>query len=209
MRKFFAIAASMIMLLTFGVNLSAQDAILKKIESAGAAFTTIEASFTQTRTIKASGNTTVSKGDLYFNAPGQLAMLYSQPSGECLIINGNTLHMNRSGRAMTYDATKVATMMGLRNTLMDCIQGKTSKVASENDASMTVADTKDGYLVTIKANNASPRGYSSISLLYRKSDCVVTKMILDEFSGIRTVYDMAGIKLKGAIDQSKFKIPSR
>ena len=74
---------------------------------------------------------------------------------------------------------------------------------------MTVADTKDGYLVTIKANNASPRGYSSISLLYRKSDCVVTKMILDEFSGIRTVYDMAGIKLKGAIDQSKFKIPSR
>ena len=86
MRKFFAIAASMIMLLTFGVKLSAQDAILKKIESAGAAFTTIEASFTQTRTIKASGNTTVSKGDLYFNAPGQLAMLYSQPSGECLII---------------------------------------------------------------------------------------------------------------------------
>ena len=74
---------------------------------------------------------------------------------------------------------------------------------------MTVADTKDGYLVTIKAKTASPRGYSSVSLLYRKSDCVVIKMILDEFSGIRTVYDMTGIKLGSPVDSSKFKIPSR
>jgi outer membrane lipoprotein-sorting protein len=208
MKRIIAVIASV--LIAAGVSLSAQNnAILQKIEKAGAAFTTIEATFTQTRTIKASGNTTVSKGNLSVNAPSQLAMMYSQPAGEMLIINGDMIHMNRGGKATTYDSAKISSMKTLRNTLMDCITGKTSKVAADNDASMTVSDTKDGYLVTIKANNASPRGYSSISLLYRKSDCVVTKMILDEFSGIRTVYDMAGIKLGTKVDSSKFNIPSR
>lgn len=199
----------MVISLIGGNALSAQDAILQKIEKAGGAFTTIEASFTQTRTIKASGNTTVSKGDLYFNSPSQLAMIYSQPAGELLIIDGDAIHLNRAGKGTTYDSSKIASFRSLRNTLLDCIQGKVSKVASDNDASMTVADTKDGYLVTIKAKTASPRGYSSVSLLYRKSDCVVIKMILDEFSGIRTVYDMTGIKLGSPVDSSKFKIPSR
>lgn len=208
MKRIIAVIASV--LIAAGVSLSAQNnAILQKIEKAGAAFTTIEATFTQTRTIKASGNKTVSKGNLSVNAPSQLAMMYSQPAGEMLIINGDMIHMNRGGKATTYDSAKISSMKTLRNTLMDCITGKTSKVAADNDASMTVSDTKDGYLVTIKANNASPRGYSSISLLYRKSDCVVTKMILDEFSGIRTVYDMAGIKLGTKVDSSKFNIPSR
>lgn len=208
MKRIIAVIATV--LIAAGVSLSAQNnAILQKIEKAGAAFTTIEATFTQTRTIKASGNTTVSKGNLSVNAPSQLAMMYSQPAGEMLIINGDMIHMNRGGKATTYDSAKISSMKTLRNTLMDCITGKTSKVAADNDASMTVSDTKDGYLVTIKANNASPRGYSSISLLYRKSDCVVTKMILDEFSGIRTVYDMAGIKLGTKVDSSKFNIPSR
>jgi len=208
MKRIIAVIASV--LIAAGVSLSAQNnAILQKIEKAGAAFTTIEATFTQTRTIKASGNTTVSKGNLSVNAPSQLAMMYSQPAGEMLIINGDMIHMNRGGKATTYDSAKISSMKTLRNTLMDCITGKTSKVAADNDASMTVSDTKDGYLVTIKANNASPRGYSSISLLYRKSDCVVTKMILDEFSGIRTVYDMTGIKLGTKVDSSKFNIPSR
>ena len=208
MKKTLAIIASALVLL-LGSHAYAQDAILQKIEKAGSAFTTIEAAFTQTRTIKASGNTTTSKGNLFVNAPGQLAMNYSQPAGEVLIINGDMIHMNRAGKATTYDSAKVSSMRTLRNTLMDCITGKTSKVASDNDASMTVSDTKEGYLVTIKAKNAAPRGYSSISLLYRKSDCVVIKMILDEFSGIRTVYDMSGVKLGTSVDQSKFKIPGR
>ena len=209
MKRIFTIFSAVVISLIGGNALSAQDAILQKIEKAGSAFTTIEASFTQTRTIKASGNTTVSKGDLYFNSPSQLAMIYSQPSGELLIINGDAIHLNRAGKGTTYDSSKVASFRSLRNTLLDCIQGKVSKVASDNDASMTVADTKDGYLVTIKAKTASPRGYSSVSLLYRKSDCVVVKMILDEFSGIKTVYDMAGIKLGTPVDSAKFKIPSK
>lgn len=79
------------------------DKILSGIEKANSSVSTVEAHFSQTRTILASGKKTEMEGILYFSAPDKMSMHYSTPAFDLLTINGNQFHLKRSGKASTYN----------------------------------------------------------------------------------------------------------
>ena len=58
----------------------------------------LECSFTQARTIQASGKVIRSAGVVSFKAPDQLTMTYTDPAGEYLVISGPMLRSNTQGR---------------------------------------------------------------------------------------------------------------
>ena len=64
-------------------------------------------------------------------------------------------------------------------------------------------------MVTLTTDNAARRGYSKIVLTYRKSDCVLVKMIMDEPSGVSTSYEMRDIKKNAAFPDSVFIVPAK
>lgn len=146
----------------------------------------LESSFTQTRTIKASGKTVKSEGVVQFKAPDQLTMTYTDPQGEYLVISGPMLRSNTQGKQLSVDTEKSPMFKNLRNTLLNCIMGDYETAASDNDADLSVSEKAGVKTVTMKARKAAPRGYSQIVMEYKKG--LPVRMVLEEFGGILTEY---------------------
>ncbi len=64
-------------------------------------------------------------------------------------------------------------------------------------------------MVTLTNDNAARRGYSKIVLTYRKSDCLLVKMVMDEPTGISTLYEMKEIKKNASFPDDVFKLPAK
>lgn len=181
------------------------DIILK----ANASVRNVECKFQQLKTIKASGKKIASEGVLYFNADGRMSMNYSKPATDLLVINGQRFHLNRSGKASTFDISKNQMMASLAGTLTGCIKGDPAKVAADNGVSLSAVETTEGYVVTLAADVTGRRGYSKIVLTYRKSDCMLVKMVMEEPAGISTVYQMSEIRRNTSFPEDVFRIPGQ
>lgn len=197
---------------TAGAGISLESCLVGEAAPASAANASvknIESGFVQTKTLKASGKKIVSEGTLYFANDGRLSMKYSKPAGELLVVNGNKFHMNKGGKASTFDTSKNQMMGSLAKTLTGCIKGCPQQVATDNGAEISETETAEGYVVTLTAGTGAKRGYSKIVLVYRKSDCVLTKMTMEEVSGIATVYEMKGIRKNTSFPEDVFRVPGK
>ena len=146
----------------------------------------LDCSFTQARTIQASGKVVRSEGVVSFTSPDQLTMTYTDPEGEYLIISGPMLRSNTLGQQISVDTDKNARFRSLKNTLLNCITGKYEQAAADNDADLSVSEKGGVKTVTMTARKAAVRGYAKIVLEYVKG--LPVRMVLDEFGGISTEY---------------------
>lgn len=185
------------------------DAIMAKIEKANSTMKTVQCKFHQVRTIKASGKKNSADGNLYFNVDGRLAMRFTAPEGEYIISSGNKFYVHRGPKNAVFDITKNATVANMSGTLIGCVKGNPAEVAKRSDYKISVADNAEGYVVTLTTDNAARRGYSKIVLTYRKSDCILVKMVMDEPSGVSTLYEMSDIKKNATFPDSVFIVPAR
>lgn len=185
----------------------AQDAaILDKIEKANAGMKTVQCQFTEKRTLTATGRSFDFDGTVYYQAPDRLAMRFTKP-GELMVIDGATLYMGRAPKPALFNTDKTPLMLSLRNTLLYCVGGQPRKVAQENDADIAVKEGKDGYIVQLTARKHVTKGYARIHLTYRKSDCVLVRMEMEEFGGIIDLYQMSDIRRGVSVDPAMFQIP--
>ncbi len=195
--------------LTASASVTAGDAIMAKIEKANSTMKTVQCKFHQVRTIKASGKKNMADGNLYFNVDGRLAMRFTAPEGEYIISSGSKFYVHRGPKNAVFDITKNATVANMSGTLIGCVKGNPAEVAKRSDYKIEVAENAEGYVVTLTTDNAARRGYSKIVLTYRKSDCILVKMVMDEPSGISTTYEMSDIKKNASFPDSVFVVPAR
>lgn len=154
--------------------------------SAGAQ--SFEGTFAQTKTLKVTGRTFKSEGNITYTAPDQLAMIYTKPEGDYFIIDGPFLRMDLKGLSLDVNTENNKTVRPQRNAILYGIQGKYEEIAREMDADCTVTQNKDGGKhVVIKVRKTLPKGYSGMELDYKKNG-QVRRMVLEEFGGISTEY---------------------
>ena len=159
-------------LLACGLTVSAQE---------------MSCTFVQKKTLKATKKVIPGEGTITFTAPDHLAMNYTVPEGEYLIIDGNQLKNCVKGKVMTIDTAKNPRMRKMRNTLLNCITGAYEQAAKENDATLVVELKGDIKRVAILAKEVQPSGYAKVIVDYNKKGLPV-RMVLDEFTGIETEY---------------------
>jgi len=147
---------------------------------------TTECTFTQARTIQATGKVIRSEGVVSYKSPDQLTMTYTDPKGEYLVISGPMLRSNTQGQKISVDTEKNARFKTLRNTLLNCIDGNYEQAALDNDAELSVSEKNGVKTVQMKARKAAARGYSKIVMEYIKG--LPVRMVLEEFGGISTEY---------------------
>jgi len=147
----------------------------------------LSCTFTQKKTLKALNKVIPGVGTVTYTAPDQMSMIYSEPEGEYLIIEGNVLKNSVNGKAITVDTSKNAYMRNLKNTLLNCIKGDYETAAEENNASLVVEEKNGIKTATILARKQAVKGYSRIVMDYDKKGRPV-RMVLDEFAGIETEY---------------------
>ena len=155
-----------------------------------------ECHFTESKFIKASGKTVESEGNLMLTSADKLEMNYTTPAGDYFIVDGKTISLNMRGRKSVVDIEKNAAMRAQRNTLMNCITGKWQQAAADNNAESYVTEQGANKVVTLTARKAAPRGYSKITITYRKSDNMPVVLVFEEFNGTVTTYKMSNIVRK-------------
>jgi outer membrane lipoprotein-sorting protein len=144
--------------------------------------------FDQVKTLKVSGKTIKSAGEISFTAPDQLAMLYTNPDGDFFIIDGTQIRLDMRGVQADVDTKTNKTVALQRNALIYSCTGEYEKIAKEMDADCTVSAGKNGGKhVELKVKKASPKGYSGVVLDYNKAG-VIQRLVLEEFGGISTEY---------------------
>lgn len=149
----------------------------------------IECSFLQEKTIQASGRVIKSEGTISFTAPDQLAMLYTKPDGDYMIIDGPIIRSETKGNAVSINTDKNPSAKNLRNTLLNCITGKYEEAAKDNDADLKVSVKGQVKTVVISAKTEQPKGYSRLLLEYDAKGRL-QRMVMDEFGGISTEYKL-------------------
>ena len=152
---------------------------------------TFDTEFTQTKVMKVSGKTTEKAGHLTFDGVDQLSMIYSKPEGDYFKVEGNIVKINMDGKKVELDSEKVK-MVGLqRSTLLNCLSGNWEQAATDNNAELIVTEEKGLKNISIVAKGKVPKGgYKSVVLTYRTKDGGMTKMVLEEATGIINTYEI-------------------
>lgn len=156
----------------------------------------VEARFTESKFIKATGKTLEAEGTFKLYSADKMEMTYTKPAGDYFKIDGKILSMNLRGKKSTVDTEKNATVRTQRNTLMNCLNGKWEQAATDNNAETSVVEKGGNKVVTLSVKKAAPRGYSKITITYRKSDNFPVELVFEEFNGTVTTYKMSNIVKK-------------
>lgn len=181
-------------------------AVLTKIEKANETLTTITSPVTETRTLP-NGKNFVSEGTFYFTSPDLIAIRYTNPAGDYLVVNATEIAQKRKqGKTFRFDLAKNQTMQSLRNTLLWCISGKLISLAEANNASVTVSEANGLINVVFKAEGASGRDFKKIELNYDAATKRIKTMALTDKNNIVTKYTMDKPQYGTTIIPSVFEI---
>ena len=156
----------------------------------------VEARFTESKFIKASGKTIEAEGNLKLYSADKIELRYTNPAGDYFIIDGKTISTSVKGKKTVVDTEKNASMRTFRNTLMNCVNGEWKQAATDNNAESSVVEKGANRVVTLSAKKTAPRGYSKIVITYRKSDNIPVELVFEEFNGIVTTYKISNIVKK-------------
>lgn len=179
-----------------------------KIGTAGAALTSMEASFTHVKTVKATGKSITFTGTYYYTATDRLAMHYAQDS-EGLVLNADRFFIRRGGKANKGHISKVNQMEKLSALLFSCIRGEVQSVADENNATLAVKSEKSAWVITLTAKKKASKGYAKIVLRYRQDDGLLESLRFEEFNGNVNEYTLKDCKAGVVIPAAKFDIPKK
>jgi outer membrane lipoprotein-sorting protein len=204
MKKLFIILSA----LTVCVAVQAQEAgdagcgEMQKINQANHAYTSITASFKQTRHLSMVGENSISGGSFYYLKPDKLAMKYTQPAGDVLLINGNQFTLVAAGKEKKI-SSKNAKMEGMKTILSACLQGDIAQMG----ATKITCSENAGYYVIIadineKLNKSAIR---RVIASYEKTGGAIASIQTIEADGSYTLYELTDKKFNQPLEEEIFK----
>ena len=180
--------------------------ILTKIEKANASVTTITSPVTETKTMP-NGKQFVSNGNFYFSSPNLLAIHYTKPEGDYLIINTEDIaQKKKNGKSFNMSLKKNERMQVLSSTLLNCISGKLIALAEMHNATVKSSEANGVITLTFTADAKAAKDFKMIELTYDKATMRIKTMALTDKNNIVTKYTMDKPQYGSAIDASVFVI---
>ena len=188
-----------------------QQAALDNLLKLNAKVKCFEGPFAREVYLKATGKTTKSTGTLYFQGGTKLSMIYSDPKGEILVLDGtNFTQAKPDGKVQTPNIDKIDMFHNLHYTLLYSMAGKVQEVAKENEGKIS-GFKDDGKRYTFTITKDKKRGLiSQLVLVYDKKDGTLHSMKMVDKAGGYSLYTFTGAKkINGSIDASKFTAPKK
>ena len=179
-------------------------AILTKIKSSNTQIKSVESAFKESKVLKANGKKVDKNGTLYFVATTKLAMHYTQPTGEKMVINGKDMLIIRDGKTRTFNTDKNSRMRSLSTILICAMHGEIEAMCEAVSATSTASEKGDSYVVVVNATKKSSKGYSKIEITYAKADGLIRQMVTTENNGDVTTYSLSGATKNKTIADSHF-----
>ncbi len=181
-------------------------AVLTKIEKANGSLTTISSPVTEAR-VMPNGKQFVFNGTFYYSTPDKLAIRYTKPEGDYLVINTEEVaQKKKQGKSFRFSLKKNETVQDLSNTLLWCISGKLIKLAEANNATVAVSEANGMINVVFTAEVKNGRDFKKIELSYDKATMRLKSMAMTDKNNTVTKYTMDNPQYGTQIDASIFQV---
>jgi len=165
------------------------DELIEMVASKNAAAKTRSGKFAEER--KRTGKEVQKlEGDLVYDPVGTLTMNYSKPAGDYFIVEGGFMSMKSNGTESKFDLSHNKPMKSLADLLICSFAGKLSDFASQNACTVSAEKTSSSIDVTLVATKKAVKGYSKVIARYNPSSCLLSSMVMEEFDGSVTEYQM-------------------
>jgi outer membrane lipoprotein-sorting protein len=205
-------AVALIAFLTVALSVNAAEisektkALLTKIEKANETVTTITSPVTETKTMP-NGKSFVTNGNFYFSSPKMLAIRYTNPEGDYLVINETEIAQKRkSGKSFKFSLKSNERMQLLSGTLLWCISGKLINLAEAHNATVTSSEANGVINLVFTADAKAAKDFKKIELSYDKATMRIKSMAMTDKSNIVTKYTMDKPQYGASVDASVFVI---
>jgi outer membrane lipoprotein-sorting protein len=162
----------------------------------------IEAEFTQTKKMEILARPLVSKGKLYFQAPGSLRWEYASPVWSVLLMHGKSIQRYvRRGDAIVQDPSAHLQSMRI------VVQEIALWMKGDFDANPAFrAELKAGRTIVLTPKEKAMAGIiSKIELKLSQTPGVISSVTIYESEKSRTVIAFERVKLNGKIPESLFR----
>lgn len=198
------IILSLSVLLSFAHTGDAQQEFKQKLESVSSKNNTISCDFTQTKRVKNIKQPVMSQGKFYYDNRGLMALIYAQPKGDRVLMNGEVFTVVVNGKKITSDAASNPMMAQISFMMQACMSGNVSKLGRGWD--MSVERNADGYQVVLTPMDRRVKKYiSGMVMLFDATDITLNQLRIEESAGGYTEYLFVNKKLNQKIDSSYFK----
>lgn len=176
-----------------------------KLESVSSKNRTISCDFTQIKKVKNIRQPIENRGQFFYDNSGLMALIYSQPKGDKVVMNGELFTVVANGKKFTSGASSTNPMMAQISFMMQaCMSGNVSKLGRGWD--MNIAKNKGSYQVVLTPTDRRVKKYiSGMVMLFDNENITLNQLRIEESAGGYTEYRFVNKKLNQKIDSSYFK----
>lgn len=176
----------------------------QKLESVSGKNETIVCNFTQTKKVKNVKQTAHSNGQFFYDNSGRMALIYTVPKGDKIIMTGNDFMILASGKKIKANASSNPVMAQISYMMQACMFGDVAKLG--RGWVINVDESQAVYTVKLVPSDSRIKKYvSSLSMIFDKDTMTLNELRMDETSGGYTQYNFMDKKLNQKIDKSVFE----
>ncbi len=175
-----------------------------RIEAFSSENRTIQSDFVQTKKMKNIKNIITSKGEFYYDNSGLMALIYDDPQGDRVVINGGQFKVVTAGKVIEGASDDNPMMQQICNMLQASMTGDIAKLG--RGWQTTISENATQYEVSLTPLDRRTKRYiESLVMVFRKSDMTLDELRMNETSGGYTLYTFVNKVINEVIDHQKFE----
>ncbi len=204
MKRVYIILVSLLFVVT---SVCAENSDLKgefeaKLSEASSMNRTIVARFTQSKSVPGIKSEVVREGDFYYDNSGQMAMIYDEPAGDKVIMNGEDFTIVVGGKRIN-SSSENPMMAQISYMMQASMSGEVQKLGRGWELDIELGD--EGYVVVVRPTERRVKRYvTSMTMIFETQGLTLATLKIDESSGGYTTYDFLSKEINREIDQDKF-----
>lgn len=172
--------------------------VISKLKQENEKISTISSHFKQTKTLPIMDEPIISEGSFYFDHNGKVCMDYTNPQGDILLINGETVQIVTNGK----QSQSKNRFSELKSLLIACFKGDLNQLGN---CKFTLVDSKTSYIIVAEMNKEKSKGLpQKVILTYDRKDCSISEMKMEEANGNTTLYQLSSKKINQPIEEQVF-----
>ena len=158
-----------------------------KIEEFSSKNKTISSKFTQTKKILNIKNSIVTKGDFYYTNNGSLSLIYSEPKGDKIVMQGENFSITTAGKTISSKASNNPVLSQIAIMMQGCMSGDLSNF--NKGWELIITQNSGEYIVDLLPTSRRIKKYIlSINMRFNAADMTLNQLKINEASGGYTSY---------------------
>lgn len=188
-------------------NSSAQikDDFTKKLLEISHINKTITSQFELIREIKQLDKPVKSVGSFYYDSNGYMALIYSVPAGDKIILKDDIFHIITAGKLNSSKGKSNPMLEQISQMMNACMKGDITQLGKGWLSEYSIVD--GNYVINLIPQDKRTQKYlTSIVLVFDPSNLSLNNMTINEAQGNKSIYTFVNKKFNSIIPKSNFEL---